>query len=172
MLPEFSRIVSLDSIIKEKTLTLSATPEECLALAKRIGIQSLHSLEGEATLTWKDATHLILKAHFNAKMQVMSAHTLDPVQKDCTCEIEEEFTTEQLPSHEEIEMTLEELLEQPEVIEGDSLDVGEIFAQYLVLECDPFDTAEDTPPFSHIEEEFTNNVSPFEKLKDLKKSDE
>lgn len=171
MLPEFSRIITLDSIVGETTLTLAATSEECAALAKRVGIHKLHSLEGKATLGWKDKTHLTLKANFKAKLQVISARTLDPVEKECGCDIDEEFTTEPLPLQ-EIEMTLEELLEQPEVIEGDSIDVGEIFAQYLVLECEPYDSTGDDAPFAHIEEPRTGNVSPFEKLKDLKKSDE
>lgn len=164
MQPEFSRIVKIEDI-SEKSLVekIKATESERLALAKRFGLISLDSFEATVTLQWKDSKQLQLKADFDATVQQVCVRTSDHITQRLQGHVEELFTTDPLPFQEE-EMDLESLLAEPESLEGDEVDIGEIMSQHLSLDLNPYAKSGESEPVEHVE---SKSKSPFDHLKDL-----
>lgn len=164
MQPEFSRTVLLEDIGKSPfSQTIEANADERAALAKRLNVDDIQLFKADVHLEWTSAKVLLLSADFEAKVQQTCVRTLDKLTQTLKGHVEEEFTTDPLPFQEE-EMDLEALMSQPEPIEGDSLDVGEILSQHLSLDLNPYLAGEESEPVEHVEEK---SKSPWDKLKDL-----
>jgi hypothetical protein len=120
-------------------LTIEASPEECRALAERFDLVSVHTLVGRARL------------ERCGKGEVVSLRGLLEAQVVQSCVV----------SLEEVRTTVDEAFEcrflrpgadlpddlawdqDAEPLEATELDVGEIFAQQLVLALDPYPRAAD-----------------------------
>lgn len=164
MQPEFSRIIPLEEIGKSPLRkTIEATPEECAALATRLGVDQIKDFKAKVTLQWQSTKTLLMEADFQAHVEQTCVRTLDKLSQDIKGHVAEEFTTDPLPFQEE-EMDLEALLSQPESLENDQIDIGEILSQHLSLDLNPYAVADETEAVEHVEEEAK---SPLQKLKDL-----
>jgi len=142
---ECSRPVDLRDIPPQGTeMRFEATMEECAALARRFSLLSLSDFSGRIEIRpWRKAG-LALKASFTASISQSCVVTLEPLDS----RIKDTFELHLLPS-EMIEQADAEGPERevvvdirsedtPEPLEGDKIDVGEIFAEHLGLAMDPY----------------------------------
>jgi uncharacterized metal-binding protein YceD (DUF177 family) len=136
--PEFSRRVALGSVGSEgRRLSLTATPEECAALAARFGIPGVETLSAELTLRPEPGGGAIgVTGRMRAEVVQSCVVTLDPVFQT----VEEPVRLRLLPDGAE---PGDEDPETPDelVAEGGEVDLGEAVAEQLSLALDPYPRA-------------------------------
>lgn len=136
--PEFSRIIDIRHL-DEKPVTLTASPEEAKALAKRFDLVSVHDLSASVTLNADGAT---IRATVRLKASFVQSCAISG--EDLPVTIDEALNLRFVPasemaapeSDEEIEITEEDCDEIDYT--GDRFDLGEAVAQSLGLAIDPF----------------------------------
>lgn len=160
-----------------KTITLEAGPEARAALARRFGLIELTAFTARATLRRRTDTGWIeLKGALKASVVQECVVTLEPVAAEVESEIDELFDDSREIDGYEVE--LDPVAEDPEPLEGDVLDVGEVIAQVLSLSIDPYPRAPGVPPVDRTdggagddaEAEAEGAASPFAALAMLKDS--
>lgn len=136
--PEFSRPFALEGVPPGGiSVSLVATPEECVALARRLELVRLDRLAGEVRLERVGADLVHLDGRVRAALAQRCVVTLDPVEASVDAGFERLFSRS-LPLEEtgEVEVDPEALL--PEPVPADGLDLGEILAEELSLALDPY----------------------------------
>ncbi len=134
--PEFSHVLPLDRIGDGCSLTLSAKPEQCAALAQRFGLISLESLEADLRLTGSEIG-IEVRGRLRAAATQSCVASAEPIPET----VDEAIAIRFVPaaSHgpdSEIELDADEC----DLIEHDGLtiDVGEAVAQSFGLALTPF----------------------------------
>ena len=150
-----------------RTLPLTADDATRRRIAELLDLLSLSRFEGELSVApWLDGAEV--RAHWSADLQQTCSVTAEPF--DST--LKGEFTVRAVPagSHAapaaDAEISIDPDVEDPpDVLEGETLDLGAYLVEHLALELDPFPrapgaefTAPDEPP----------EPSPFAKLAALK----
>lgn len=135
--PEFSRIVSiaeaLQAPLRQKIV---ADPAERAALAKRLDLLALRDLRADLELRGiAGGTALRLTGTLRADLDQRCVVSLEPVPACLETPIEEEFV---LGAEMEAEVELDAEIPDREPLVGDTLDVGEVVAQCLILALDPY----------------------------------
>jgi uncharacterized metal-binding protein YceD (DUF177 family) len=161
--------VSLDDVRKDKevVLNIQATAEECAALAKRFKILEVKNLSAHIEITPGLRNDLFdVMGTLTANAIQECSVTLVPVKEAIEESFTEMLTTSPQAMH---ESDKDDDDQRPiEVLEGDTIDIGEIVAQWLGLSLDPYPRS-DAPTFTHIEAELDNPThKPFEVLENLK----
>jgi hypothetical protein len=160
---EFSRPLQVDRVpalgCHER---IAADEKECVALAKRLGLPKLHSLGGLLkAVPWRGGG-LKITGTLNAQIDQVSVISLEAFTSTLEYAIERYFL-----SPREGHPTAEE---DVDVIEHGIVDLGEILAESMALELDPYPRREGEF-FSDIEEPLEpTKVSPFNALSKLKPS--
>lgn len=140
--PELSRPVAWRASGKPRiSLTVKASAEECAALARRLDLLAVHSLEASVVVRLlSGGERLQLSGRLRAAVRQSCVVTLAPVEST----VDEEFTILYAPP----DATAAELVMGPagddswdEPWPGDVLDVGEAVAQQLALAIDPYPRA-------------------------------
>lgn len=161
-----------------KTITFEAGPEARAALAQRFGLLELSAFTAKAVLRRrKDTGWIELKGSLTASVVQECVVTLEPVAAEVAGEIDELFDDSREVDGFEVE--LDPVAEDPEPLEGEILDVGEVIAQVLSLSIDPYPRAPGVPPVEDLEnsaeeDEATEDeakASPFAALALLKDRD-
>lgn len=177
--PEFSRYVDIDDIKDNQTITkeLTATDEECAALARRFGLKEIKGLKAKVDVENKGDVIYLVQGRVEADIVQSCVVTLDPVD----ARIEEDFEVfcadaDAIPvvsNDMEYDVTGDEDLPEP-VVAG-KINIGEIAAQFLSLAIDPYPHAEGAEPEEdgtvwreHDENDRPEKPNPFAVLKDLK----
>lgn len=140
--PEFSRPHSPDRIPPDGFIgRFEATPEECAALAARLGLPAIAALAGEFHLkTVAGGPMVRLTARFTADVTQTCVVTLEPF----AAHVEDRFEMLYGPKAEEYrpgqEVHLDvDAADPPELFDADGMvDVGEAVAEHLSLALDPF----------------------------------
>ncbi len=128
-----------------KTISFEAGPEARAALAQRFGLIELSAFSAKAVLRRrKDTGWIELKGGLTASVVQECVVTLEPVAAEVEGEIDELFDDSREVDGYEVE--LDPVAEDPEPLEGEVLDVGEVFAQVLSLSLDPYPRAPGVPP--------------------------
>lgn len=170
--PEFSRPVDVERLPAEgRSLTVSATPEERAALAKRFDLQGIETLAAEITVApFAGGDMVRLTGHLQARVTQTCVVSLQPVHNalDERFELNYSFGPPPvLPREMELDADAEE---PPEPVVGGSIDVGEAVAEQLALALDPFPRAPgavlDVP--AGIEVEGPEKANPFGVLAELR----
>lgn len=147
---ELSRLVDLHELRKNDMITmdLRATEAECAALAKRFGILDVHDLDAHITLMRGARPDLFkIEGELSAIVVQECCVTLAPVEERVSESYSELLTTspQMLGSEEDLDS------DKPvELIQGDSIDIGEVVAQWLALALNPYPRS-DAPTFEYIE---------------------
>ena len=133
MTPELSRPVAIDRMGETKIVTVEATPEECAAVASRLGLIAVVNLTCQFQLRrWGGAT---IQAHgqLRARLRQTCVVTTEAFDSD----IDETFELRFVPAGTESE---EIDLDAPDEIpyEGATIDLGEAATEQLALGLDPF----------------------------------
>lgn len=166
--PEFSRIVHLGNLGEdEMRLDLQATNEECAALARRFGLAGIAGLRASGGLARSDGGRVRLNVTLEAEVTQTCVVTLDPVTSRIAERLDITFEPELSES------AVLDLAVDREKLTGDSLDLGEIIAEELVLSLDPYPRkpgiALETGPGGEAGEPPPGG--PFEALAALKRKD-
>ncbi|WP_337995555.1 YceD family protein [Oleispirillum naphthae] len=140
---EFSRIVSVRKIpAAGLEVTLTATPEECAALAERLGILACETLSAELRLTAADSDGRRVKAEGRLAARAVQACvvSLEPVAQEIDEEISLLFLDESLIVREETQVFVDADPDDdvPFPIVDGSLDAGAAVAECLALVLDPY----------------------------------
>lgn len=172
--PELSRIVQLADLGRHKTLNLDiqASKVECQALAQRMEISELKSLQ--AKLQIKVSQHISgnfrIDGHIKADLVQLCGVTSQPVNEVIDENFAETLTTSEENLTPEDEITGNNDI-PVDLVTGDSFDAGEIVAQWLTLLLNPYPRS-DAPEYSHNEtartEEGEPTHTPFDVLGSLK----
>ena len=160
---EFSRPLQVDRVpalgCHER---IAADEKECAALARRLGLPKLHSLGGLLkAVPWRGGG-LKITGTLNAKIDQVSVISLETFTSIVEYAVERYFLSPRggEPAAED----------DVDIIENGVVDLGEILAETLALELNPYPRQEDEV-FSDIEEPpEPAKVSPFTALSKLKPS--
>ncbi len=179
---EFSRPVDLNNIpAKGRHLKFQATDEETSALVQRYAVQGLDGLIAECDIIPARKGEFKLKAIFKANILQACGISLDPVSEAITGEFTlalrqppRQFTGQKQQEGPEIDFDFEE--EDFEILKSNMIDVGEMIAQHLSLEINPYPRSPDATGKELgqkiIQEEDLvsdpEKVNPFDVLKSIK----
>lgn len=141
---EFSRPVPLEELRGGPVRrSIEASEEECRGLARRLGLAALDSLTATVTLEPRKSGKIVVVAgRFEAAVTQTCVVTLEPLPRT----VSEAFTIQLAPAPGSGDAAVIEIDpvtdEEPEPIEGDWVDIGELVAQHLSLALDPYPRAE------------------------------
>lgn len=179
--PEFSRIVKTDEQVSRKErLTIEASEKERAALAKRFELVSIDSLKAELTIKISSNGEVTVHGPMSAQITQNCVTTLAPVPEAVEDTVDVLFSPhvseDDLPSNpDDLENLSEEelmaLLNQPEPLVDNKIDVGEVVAQFLAVAMDPYPRQEgaELPKLVMAEEEAEEErPNPFAQLAGLK----
>ena len=170
---ELSRIADIKDIEERRVVAMdiTASEEECRALAKRFGILEVREVNAQVKISAKAGGYYRVEGDLKADVIQACGVTLAPVPEKVHETFDEVLTTDagNLPSEEDTDGDAEKPVD---VIEGDRIDAGEIVAQWLALSLDPFPRCDAAPVFKHLEDadsaEGKKTYAPFEILQKLK----
>jgi uncharacterized metal-binding protein YceD (DUF177 family) len=169
---EFSRAITLEEIGREGLhKDLEASAEECMALALRLGLLAISSVSAKLDIRKsKDGSVVTVTGRLAAKVTQECIVTLEPVEAEVSAELSERFVRqEEIELEAVVEVEDEECYD--EVIEGDSIDIGEMVSQCLTLELEPYPRKEGIE-FELSERDLNPEgvIGPFTELAGLKRN--
>jgi uncharacterized metal-binding protein YceD (DUF177 family) len=162
MTAELSRPVALSKIrAKGLTVVVQAIPEECAAVATRMGLPAIQSLECRFALSREaDGVAILAEGHLRAEV----TQTCVTSAEDFAANVEETFSLRFVPAGAESEDPDPDL---PDEIpyDSDTIDLGEAAAEQLGLALDPWPRIEgatvpeiedddDSSPFAALAQKF------------------
>lgn len=172
MSPEFSRPIAIEGIIhdKDRKERVEATEAECAALAQRFDLRSLSGLKASLTIR-RVSEGNIMKIEGDIQADVVQACvvSLQDVPAEIKMHFDTYFTEDGKGFEQDQAFSIELEEELHEVISDGQLDLGELVAQYLSLEIEPYPRAPGVSLAAQLAEvghKVTNN--PFDVLKGLK----
>ncbi len=176
--PEFSRVLAVDGLTPDKVRkeSVEATEKECAALAKRFDLRELSNLKADLRIRRVEGGDVV---RLEGKLSADVVQTCVVSLQDVHAHIEGEFDTflAEEPKHtkkfgDEAEFGIDDDDSAPELITNGQLDLGEMVAQYLSVELDPYPRAPGVSLAAQLSEtglEVKNN--PFSVLKTMKPGD-
>ena len=139
MRPEFSRPLAVERIGPTGTeMTIDADAEECEALARRFAIPAIHALSASFVATPWRRGGVALRGEISAEVEQLSVVSLEPIKSRIAERVVRYFQAELAPGHNRAVLGVESLEDEPEVISGGAIDLGEIAAEELALALDPY----------------------------------
>ena len=172
--PEFPRLLELDKIDRKGLeLEISADKGECVALARRFGILAVNSLSASLRIRKStDGGIITVRGRFLARTQQECSVLLDPFEVEISADIDQTLVRAG-SCQSEVEVDLQDAEAYDDEIDGNNIDLGEMTAQCLALELDPYPRK---PGAEYVENpEITTEsdmVSPFSELARLKQDEE
>jgi uncharacterized metal-binding protein YceD (DUF177 family) len=137
--PEFSRPVAVSRIppngIEEH---LEAKPLELTALAKRFDLVELKYLKADLSLTPEAKHSFIVTGRINAKVTQLCVVTLEPLQNVIALDVDITFIPEEDHRDGSGSPFPDEKDEEFEVFSNGKIDLGEMVAQQLGVNIDPY----------------------------------
>ena len=143
---EFSRPIGLEKIkTNGMEVEISATPQECEALARRFGLIAVKGVEARLDLCRHERAggpEYTVTGDFSADVVQACAITLEPIESSVASRLAVRYMSPQ--AFEEVEerydhdipLDLEE--EDIEVLPEGVLDLGELVAQYIAISLPPY----------------------------------
>jgi uncharacterized metal-binding protein YceD (DUF177 family) len=173
MAPEFSRPLAVERIASTGTeVTIEASAEERAALARRFDIPAVHAFSATFVATPWRRGGVQVRGEFAAHVEQVSVVSLEPFTSEVGEPVMRYFQAETGPGHHPDVLSVESLEDdEPDVISGGSIDLGEIAAESLALALDPYPRkpGEAFEPETAEEAEERRQDNPFAVLSRLKK---
>jgi uncharacterized metal-binding protein YceD (DUF177 family) len=140
---EFSRLITLDKISMTETARhIAADAEERAALAARFDLLGLDRLEADLQLRRTGAKVIRLIGHLSADLVQACVVSLNPVPAGLEVDFEMFFSEDVGAT--EADLTVEyDQDDPPEPVRGGHIDLGEVVAEQLGLNLDPYPRAAD-----------------------------
>jgi uncharacterized metal-binding protein YceD (DUF177 family) len=136
---EFSRPYRLSELQPDgASVDLEAGPEECEALARRFDVVAIDRLTARLYLK-RDARdrHFLVRGSFEAGLTQICVVTLEPFEATLVDSFTARFVRDAAAAQETDVFVDVADGEPPEPISGETIDLGELVAQYLSLAIDP-----------------------------------
>ena len=138
--PEFSRIVETAGLRPTGEETkLAANAEELQSIAERLGLVSIDELSGQLKLEpWrKGGWHVTGLAQ--AEIEQICVVTAETFRSTCSIEVDRYFMHEKDRLNQAKEIVVDILSDdEPDVIDGGRIDLGELVVEDLALSLDPY----------------------------------
>ncbi len=143
--PEFSRLLSIEGIVPDKLReeSVTATPDECAALAARLDLREMDSLKADLTIRRVSGGSILRVA---GRIQASVVQTCVVSLRDVPAVVDATFETfftqdaEAESQAKELSFTAEDE-DSPEMVANGMIDLGEVVTQYLSLNLNPYPRA-------------------------------
>ena len=169
--PELSRLVAIEGISADKARaeTVTATEAECKALAARFDVLALENVNATINLRRvAGGTAIKLDGSIEADVVQSCVISLADVHDHIQARFETFFTENADDVTDDIEFSPDDD-DPPEMVQNGMIDLGEVVAQYLCLEIDPYPKAPGVSlPAQHTEVGAEVKNNPFAALAALK----
>jgi uncharacterized metal-binding protein YceD (DUF177 family) len=177
---EFSRPIAVDDLkVRGNSVDIGANADERVALARRLGLLSVDSLSAEVDLGWTAGKALVrLEARLEADVVQQCVVTLKPLRAHIDVRFSRLYEPEGGDGEDDRELDIPPDEEDPpESFADDSIDIGEVVAEQLAIELNPFPRATDVAFEGYtcgpVEVEGTGGAeNPFAALARLKRKQE
>ncbi|WP_108883353.1 YceD family protein [Anderseniella sp. Alg231-50] len=173
---EFSRLFDVSRMAPEgASETISATTEECAAVAARFGVEAVHSISATIHIQpWKRGGFRA-RGEASASITQTCVVTLDPFESDVRAQLDQVFIArDSRLAADDVEVVVSHDEEDIGYIDDGEIELGEFAVEALCLELDPYPRKDGAElPVSSSGEAGTDEpkVSPFAVLKQLKLKD-
>lgn len=176
--PPFSYFVKVGHVSANPvTVRISADEREREGLAKLWSVLEVRELKAELQIARWKRDGLRIRGKVTASIVQACVVTLDPVEADIEEELDQLFVPEDSKLAKRVldpsgEMVLDpDGPDLPETFTGDTIDAGDIVAEFAALAIDPYPRKPGAEFQDHIEstDETDKKPSPFAVLKDWKK---
>jgi uncharacterized metal-binding protein YceD (DUF177 family) len=138
---EFSRLITLDKIsMAETSRHIVADPQERAALADRFDLKALDRLEADLRLRRTGANVIRVQGDLTADVVQSCVVSLAPVPATVEVDFELFFSEDVGASSAELVMEYDQD-DPPEPVTGGQIDLGEVVAEQLGLNLDPYPRA-------------------------------
>lgn len=157
--PEFSRPLQVDRVPKlGSTEKLKAEDQECQALAKRMNIPAIHALNAELRATPWRGGGLKVEGHLTADIEQVSVISLESFRETISVPVARYFLPPGAVSETEDD-------DADPIVNG-YIDLGEITAETLALDLDPYPKKPGEAFAEHLEsiDDPAEKLSPFAAL--------
>jgi Large ribosomal RNA subunit accumulation protein YceD len=170
MSPEFSRLIPVDRIPPEGAREhIVATEQERGALAERFGLLAVRELSARLQLEPWRRGGIKISGRWDARVKQTCVVTLEPFEEILREDITRYFAGQNAPGPAAVTHSVESLEEdEPDLISGGSIDLGELVAESLGLALDPYPRKPGAEFSSSALDEKNPAHSPFAVLKPLK----
>lgn len=172
---EFSRPVDVAKIPpRGMDIEITAKPEECAALAKRMNLIDLSAFTAKFELRHIDGGTVIdVNGSLSAKVTQQCVVTLEPIPVAVADTIQALFAPpEMVPADPGTTEIMDVFAIDPEPITDGVIDLGELASQHLALALDPYPRKPGVELPSIVAASNQNvRENPFARLKDLIKTD-
>ena len=182
---EFSRPVQVEKLgLQDYSQKIKPRPEELVALAERLKVDRLDSLNAEISLKLLPGGDVLVEGSYAAHVSQTCVVTLEPVESDISADFTvtySESAEEYFGAEDEDDADHDPEFDPPEPIEDGIIDIGEAVIQQLALEIDPFPRVKGAtfdgfsagaPIEDEPEVEKKNPFAVLSKLKDASKKSE
>jgi uncharacterized metal-binding protein YceD (DUF177 family) len=144
--PEFSRPLQVDRVPKAGSVErIAADPPECRALAARMNLPAIHGLSAEIRATPWRGGGIQLEGHITADLEQVSVISLERFRETVSLPVSRYF----LPSGAAAEHQAED---DADLIEGGWIDLGEVVAETLALDLEPYPRKPGEAFAEHVED--------------------
>jgi uncharacterized metal-binding protein YceD (DUF177 family) len=144
--PEFSRPLQADRVPKAGSVEkLEAEPGELKALAKRMKIPAIHALTAEIRATPWRGGGIKLEGHLTAEIEQVSVISLEAFRETVSIPVSRYFLPPGAVAENEEE-------DDADPIEGGHIDLGEVVAETLALDLDPYPRKPGEAFAEHVED--------------------
>jgi uncharacterized metal-binding protein YceD (DUF177 family) len=170
---EFSRIISVARLAPQGTEEyLEAKPAEREALAKRFAVVDITALKAWLTLTPSSQYAVTMTGKIQATVSQNCVVTLEPLINRIELNIDLVFMpSEERQDSKELDLA-EDLENEVEFFSGGKIDIGEVVAQHLGVNIDPYPRKEDAVlPVTEFGTK-VEKLHPFAKLAEVVKNKE
>lgn len=170
--PEFTRLIAIDGIAPDKIRkeSIKADDAECAALAERMGLRALSNFSAEMNIRRvPGGTAVRIEGTVKADVVQACVVSLQDVYAHVEGTFDTYFTEDSEQAREEVSFTLDDDLDAAEMVHNGMIDLGEVVAQYLSLELDPYPRAPGVSLAAQLRETgVAEKQSPFQVLATLK----
>lgn len=177
--PPFSYPVKVGHVSANPvTVTLEASPEECKGLAELWQVTSVELVKAELQIARWKKDGVRIRGRVHAELTQSCVVTLEPVTAVIDEDLEQIFVPEgsklaRIVTSDSGEMLIDpDGPDLPEMFIGDTIDAGEVVAEFAAMAIDPYPRKSGTQFADHIEgdpNEKSGRPNPFAALKDWKK---
>lgn len=165
---EFSRPLLVNRVPRKGSHEVfAAEPQECAALAKRFAIPALHGLRAHLVATPWRGGGLKVTGEIDADLELVSVISLEAFRSKSHYKVERYFLPEK--------MIVDAAEDDVDPIENDEVDLGELVAEAVALNLEPYPKKPGEDFGSHIEDDTSIielKPSPFAKLQKIAENDD
>ena len=155
----------------EHRIDIMTTAAEREALAARYGIVTLDALQAQLTVRSDVAGEIVVEGHLQADVVQECVVTLEPVDETIATSFDQRYTLTSTKPVADLMIGPEDS-EPPEPLIGDSIDLGELVAEFLSLALNPYPRAPDADAQAEQYRPEAPSGGPFAALAKLRERDQ